>query len=90
MLSLEKKELREDLINLHNFLKGDCSEEGLSLFSPMTSNQTQGNSLKILQEWFRLDIRKNSLTEQALKQWSMLPRELMESPSLEVFKKRVT
>ena len=34
----------------------------------------RGNGLKLCQERFRLDIRKN---------WSRLPREVIESPSIE-------
>jgi len=89
LFSLKKRRLQGDLINAYKYLKGGCQEDGARVFSVVPRNRTRGNDHKLKHEKFQLNMRKNFFLPRVMEHWNRLPREVVESPSLEIFKTRL-
>lgn len=84
LFSLEKRRLREDLINTYKCLEGRCQEDGARLFSEVPSDRTRSSGHKLEHKKFQPNMRKSFFIESG-RDWNRLPMEAAECPSLETF-----
>jgi len=67
-------------------LKGGCQEEAARIFLVVPINKTTGNRHKQKHRKMQLNMRKNFFPLRVTEPWNRLPREVVDSPTLKIFK----
>ena len=83
--ALQTADARKPHREAYKYLQGGCQEDGVKLFPVVPSDRTRGNGHKLKQKKFQLNTRKNFFPLRVTEPWPRLPREVVESPSLEIF-----
>ena len=89
MCSLQQRRARGDMIAVFNYVKGNRVEEGADLLTAALQTRTRNNGFKLQERRFHLKSRKPFLMVRGVRRWNKLPRRVVESPSLEVFRRRL-
>lgn len=86
LMSTEVRRKRGDMITTFKILKGKV-DLGRSIFQVNTESRTRGHNLKLVINRARTDYRKYFFTNRVCKDWNDLGKEVIESSSVEIFKK---
>jgi len=71
------------------YLKGGYQEDVARFFSVVPSNRKMSNGHKLKHRKFQLNMKRNFFPLRVTEHWNRLPRGVVGSPSLEIFKTRL-
>ncbi|KAF7248978.1 UDP-GlcNAc:betaGal beta-1,3-N-acetylglucosaminyltransferase-like protein 1 [Varanus komodoensis] len=89
LFSLEKRRLGGNMLVTYRYVRGCHTKMGRDLFSPAEEGRMHSNRAKLREPRFHLDARKYFLTARTPRVWNGLPQEVIEAPSVRVFKDSV-
>jgi hypothetical protein len=87
MYSMKRRYLRGDMIEVYKMFSGLSDLKVEKIFALETENRTRGHSKKLKKSACRLDVRKCSFGHRVVNIWNKLPESVVESDSLDTFKR---
>ena len=89
LITLEKRRLRGDLIQVFRLIKGIDKIDYNKFFQLVGNSRTRGHQFKIVKVRCRLDIRNKFFSQRVVTSWNLLPAEVVEAETVNSFKNRL-
>ena len=89
MFSLEQRFIRGDLIEVYKIISNLDNIKSHNLFTFNDNSRTRGHEFKLNKPRFNSQIRKHSFSQRVIDRWNLLPQDIVNSQSLNIFKSRL-
>ena len=89
LITLEKRRLRGDLIQVFKLIKGIDKIDYNKFFQLVDNTRTRGHRFKIVKVRCRLDIRNKFFSQRVVNCWNMLSSDVVEAETVNSFKNRL-
>jgi len=89
LFSLEKRRVRGDMIEVWKIISGYENIDRTSFFELEENGITRNNGFKIVGKRFQTEIARNWFTYRVVNEWNRLPNFVVNSKTLDTFKKRI-
>ena len=85
LFSLERRRLREDLIEIYKIMRDIDRVDSQNLFPRVEISNTRGHALKVRGGKFKGNVRGKFFTQRVVGVWNMLPGVVMEADTIGLF-----
>lgn len=87
--SMEYRRKRGDMIQCFKIMNGLVRMETKELFTPIPSSITRGHNKRVLRQKSNKAARAMSFSQRSIRDWNILPKSVIEAPSVNAFKNRL-
>jgi hypothetical protein len=89
LISLEKRRVRGDLIQVFKIMKGFDKLDYRTLFEVSTMKKTRGHSLKLVKKGSNGELRRQFFSQRVINSWNGLSQYVIDAESVNCFKNRL-
>src|SRR5882757_7759717 len=89
LISMEKRRVRGDLIEVFKMLSSKDGVDFINFFEIQSYNRTRGHNCRRVKQRTNLDIRKYFFSQRVVNMWNSLPQTAIDADSVNLFKNRL-